>query len=340
VDDPVNCNDGDDCTINDRCDTILGCLRDPLCTSDGAVCNGLEHCEIVCLPRPFPRTGCTFVPFCLARPPDCDDGLACTIDFCREPDGCGHAAVVCEDSDPCTVGDACVEPSGLCTSTPLDCTDDDPCTEDQCIKGVGCAHTPVIPCCRSAADCPDLPCEMQRQCVAGSCSGGVPRACDDGDPATGDTCDPGVGCVHTPMGDVGGGTSCAGAGDCAADQDPCTAAACAAGACVQQSVVGLAGLACTCDRAVPAECVGQDVPRRVTKKGTKACKLIGRIAAAKPARVGKLVRKVMKQYERGQEIALDAGSGEEPQLTPACAQALGARFGDGLARARALGGQP
>ncbi len=151
-------------------------------------------------PRRGPQCGHSDVP-------TCNDQKACTIDFCREPNGCGHTAVNCDDGDLCTV-DACAEPAG-CSHTPRDCDDGDACTADDCLPGSGCRHVPINPCCESAADCPDVVCAVERQCVANGCTAGVPRACDDGDAATVDSCDAGQGgCVHVRLPDDGGPGSC------------------------------------------------------------------------------------------------------------------------------------
>lgn len=51
-----------------------------------------------------------------ASQPNCDDGNGCTVDSCDKGKGCVHATtvLVCEDGDPCTLGDTCQ--SGACVA--------------------------------------------------------------------------------------------------------------------------------------------------------------------------------------------------------------------------------
>lgn len=75
------CDDGDQCTINDRCD-------------QSGFCRGQAP------PRGFP----------------CDDGDLCTIsDICTPSGVCLGVRRLCDDGDPCTV-DYCDQSSGLCDS--------------------------------------------------------------------------------------------------------------------------------------------------------------------------------------------------------------------------------
>jgi len=107
---PVDCDDGDPCTV-DSCD---------------------------------PQTGA-----CLHSPVSCDDGDACTTDSCDPQTGaCVHTPLTCDDGNACTVNDRCVPTlSGgtTCQGDPKDCYDGDPCTEDTCVSATTgeCAHTPT-----------------------------------------------------------------------------------------------------------------------------------------------------------------------------------------------------
>jgi hypothetical protein len=100
---PLVCDDGNPCT-DDSCDPVHGCLTvnntnacddGSLCTTndvctegvctgtavpcdDGNACNGKETCD--------PGTG-TCLPGAV---PNCDDGIACTIDACDPVQGCTH----------------------------------------------------------------------------------------------------------------------------------------------------------------------------------------------------------------------------------------------------------
>ncbi len=102
----------------------------------------------------------------------CDDGDACTLDTCDPQDGaCAHehAALPCDDDDPCTGPDVCAD--GDCTAGPQDCDDASACTIDFCHPVKGCAHLPT-----------ENPC-----CV------GETSLCDDGNPCTTYDCD---NCIH------------------------------------------------------------------------------------------------------------------------------------------------
>jgi hypothetical protein len=71
------------------------------------------------------------------------------------------------------------------------CDDSNSCTADACASASGCLHTAVqMPCTDGNA------CTVGDTCSNGSCSGGAPLDCDDGNPCKADSCDPGVGCSH------------------------------------------------------------------------------------------------------------------------------------------------
>ena len=99
---PASSRAGESCTTSATCD-------------DGLFCNGAEFCAI---PMGFPVGVCFN-----GNPPDCNDGIACTIDLCDEElDQCISAA---PDMDGDGVRDAsCLDGGGM----PLgdDCDDDDP----------------------------------------------------------------------------------------------------------------------------------------------------------------------------------------------------------------------
>jgi hypothetical protein len=127
-------NDCDGVVDNDACpcDTAEDCLaqacRDASCDAgfcawtlspDGTPCSDLSACS-----GPDSCQG----GHCVGMQLDCDDGLACTNDFCdpmdQTGDPCRHFAKTCFDSDGCTT-DACEEPGG-CTFAPIPgCMDSD-----------------------------------------------------------------------------------------------------------------------------------------------------------------------------------------------------------------------
>ncbi|MBX3247521.1 MAG: hypothetical protein KF901_10095 [Myxococcales bacterium] len=153
------------------------------------------------------------------RAGSCDDGNPCTTgDMCVEG-GCVGTPVVC-DAPP----GACFEAAGVCVAGACEygeragsCDDGNPCTTgDVCVEG-GCVGTPVV------CDAPPGSCfEAAGVCVAGACEY-AERAgsCDDGDACTvEDMCVEG-GCVGTPL-------------RCDTPPAPCldVTGACEAGACV------------------------------------------------------------------------------------------------------------
>jgi hypothetical protein len=128
------------------------CEFDNDCLDDGLYCNGTWVCR---------NHACV-----QSAPPDCNDGVACTIDSCNEEfAGCTN-----------------IPNTALCESGFV------------CLAGIGCA---VAPACELDGDCPnDGPvCDGPPACVDGECVK-TPLACDDGDPCTADSCVEPDGCKH------------------------------------------------------------------------------------------------------------------------------------------------
>jgi hypothetical protein len=96
----------------------------------------------------------------------------------------------CNDDNACTTLDSCS--SGQCVGgLPTDCNDGNLCTDDSCDPIAGCTHT------NNTAPCSDGDaCTNGDACVDGTCHGGSPLDCDDGNPCTVDSCDPSGGCIH------------------------------------------------------------------------------------------------------------------------------------------------
>jgi hypothetical protein len=140
------CDDGDKCSGDEACDPIDGCLLGkPLKCDDGDVCNGLETCGA--------ETGC--VP---GEPLVCDDSNDCTDEICTPEKGCVYypnsnpgccqADADCADWNPCTV-DTCEPETKACQHDPATgpCEDGNPCTEnDTCLEG-GCQAGDSLPGC-------------------------------------------------------------------------------------------------------------------------------------------------------------------------------------------------
>lgn len=127
----ATCDDGNACTVNDRC-------RQGVCGGEARVCDDHNPCtDDLC----SPATGCQFVPTQI-----CDDNNPCTEDICLGKDQCEHrplpAGSVCRDVNPCA-GDRCDE-NGQCfggkRKIPVGgaCDDHNPCTEAVCQTNFAC----------------------------------------------------------------------------------------------------------------------------------------------------------------------------------------------------------
>ncbi len=188
---PPNCNDGVSCT-DDACDEATdSCTHAPdnsVC-DDNLHCNGVETCDAV--------SDCQS-----GTPPNCDDGVACTVDACDEVnDTCSHAAddSLCDDGLYCNGAESCSATAGCQAGTAPNCDDGIACTVDSCDEsGDACVNAPDQ------------------------------GACDDGNSCTDDACVPGTGCVFTPddSNSCSDGAYCNGlelcvAGVCLAGNDPC-----------------------------------------------------------------------------------------------------------------------
>ena len=142
--------------------------------------------------------GCTMDP-CLPNP--CMDPLqsvcvamgataTCECDPGAHPDGTGGCT-----TDPC-VPDTCLAMNMACRAvdgapecyTP-ECDDGNPCTDDAVVGGI-CRNTAVA----DGTACSTGICQVGESCSSGTCGGGAPRACDDGNPCTADFCSEPAGC--------------------------------------------------------------------------------------------------------------------------------------------------
>ena len=255
----VSCDDDNACT-NDSCAAASGCANTPggpgPC-DDGDKCTPGDSCTSgVCLP------GAALA---------CDDGNVCTTDVCSAAVGCVATPTTsaCDDGDPCSTADVCA--AGACTGgAALDCDDGDDCTTDAC--AAGCFHTPIEGCgaeCTTDLECAagdsacveascvqyvcvaapksgpcddGDPCTTADSCDAGTCTGGAPTVCDDGNACTNDACATGQGCVSVPntascsdgnvctAGDVCAGGACTPGSPVPCDDgNPCTVDLCAEG---------------------------------------------------------------------------------------------------------------
>ncbi|MGD2107960.1 MAG: hypothetical protein PVI86_01085 [Phycisphaerae bacterium] len=212
------CDDGDLCTENDTCDADV-CVGTPI------DCSGLDD--------------------------------QCNVGVCNPSDGSCETApanegATCDDGDPCTETDVCG--GGVCAGTFIlgcincvldgDCDDSNDCTDDTCPNGA-CLFTDISGPCEDGDAC-----TVNDTCVAGVCTPGTARNCNDFNVCTNDSCDSVTGCVNAPNtnpcndgnactnSDVCGGGTCAGTlipgcvlcnpGDPCDDGNACTDDACGA----------------------------------------------------------------------------------------------------------------
>ena len=219
----ANCTDGNLCT-DDSCDPAAGCLNVPntLPCFDGSFCTQGDSCGGgSCQPGPTEA--------------DCNDGNPCTTDSCDPVAGCVHTpnTLACDDGNACTAVDTCA--GGKCVGVgAVPCNDSNPCTTDTCEPDVGCVFSV------NDAPCTDgNVCTTGDHCHLGGCISSGVLPCDDGNACTDDQCKPLAGCEHLPnslkcddgnactVSDTCSGGACKGASplDCD-DANPCTKDAC------------------------------------------------------------------------------------------------------------------
>ncbi|MEC8024970.1 MAG: hypothetical protein VX223_13630 [Myxococcota bacterium] len=266
----ASCDDGDDCTVDDKCfngscapGEILDCSDDNDCTKDACVPGGLS-----CIHTPINGVCedgnlCTFGDTCAAGQCQsgafklCSDSNPCTSDTCVSSTGeCKFIPQtgVCSDGNPCTLDDLCM--GGNCVSGPDKiCDDTNPCTIGTCgLNGV-CTFTALSGqscndgdactvldacdagvCAGNPIDCDDKnPCTEGDSCDAGVCQQGAPVICDDNNPCTADECIPTLegGCTYSDLNDV----------PCVATGNACATGLCSDGDCIA---------------AVPVDCTDDD----------------------------------------------------------------------------------
>ena len=146
------------------------CLGKRICTEDGLsdcdadapiaeICNGVDDDCDGEIDEPALQDG-DYINLC-------EDGSDCTEDKCTGEEGCANEILEsgpCEDGDPCTVADHCVE--GTCIGDPVECDDDDPCTDDVCTETGGCEYPPNMAACDDGNAC-----TLADECKEGECVG-------------------------------------------------------------------------------------------------------------------------------------------------------------------------
>ena len=175
----ADCDDGDPCTRNDKCDDngvcggeLYSCQDDKECTD--ASCTGAGECEYNIKPG-----------FCLVSGVCHADGDLHPKNGCRE---CITSVSKTEwsndDTNSCDDGNACLEgeycDSGQCMAgkATVQCNDDNPCTQDACVPEGGCVFI------AKEAQCQD------KECGEDGCGG----VCG--------TCPVGIACLDTGMCDI------------------------------------------------------------------------------------------------------------------------------------------
>ena len=281
-----DCDDNNPCT-DDFCDKVTGkCVHSfhMLACDDNDPCTFNDRC---------------IMGECKGEPVDCNDQNPCTRDYCDTATGkCVFEPMAgfCDDGNPCTVGDRCVE--GVCIGTRASCDDKDPCTIDYCDPKLQiCVNQPILAClnCTKNEDCfdgndctidicDDGKCKFLRQnggacddgnvctgddrCVNGECVGGALKVCEER-PCNVVFCDPNKGCVYVP---VGGACD---DGNQITVGDRCVNGVCVPGALSDCSLIP-EGSACTdgdesttLDFCLAGKCLGiQETPFRIFKRPT------------------------------------------------------------------------
>jgi len=129
------CDDGNACTVNDKCNTKAVCEGTSMPCDDGNVCT-IDACGTLGQQCAFtdvaPGTpcdddiGCTINDVCLggqcAAMALCDDGNSCSFDSCVAGGVCVHVKTddgyPCNDGNPCTAADACAAQACAGSSAP------------------------------------------------------------------------------------------------------------------------------------------------------------------------------------------------------------------------------
>ncbi|MFT7579834.1 MAG: hypothetical protein ACI9MR_001501 [Myxococcota bacterium] len=220
------------CADTDLVTVATRCLQglDGSSCDDGDACT-LDWCD--------PSVGCVNTDIAS----ECDDGVACTVDSCDPDVGCVGTVddSACDDSVGCTI-DTCTAAGCANTLDATACDDAIDCTVDTCDALADCVFTPDVGLCDDADACTRDSCSATTGCVHDD----IAAECDDSDVCTDDSCDAGLGCVYIDnvascddgdactTGDICGDGNCApGAATDCDDTNVCTDDSCdAANGCV------------------------------------------------------------------------------------------------------------
>ena len=129
---PSDCNDSNTCTV-DLCDPAKGCIYQKVV--DTTPCNDGDACTV--------SDKCSNA-ICLAGTKlGCNDSEVCTTDSCAPKTGCVYTPFKdgdpCNDNNACTLVDACAK--GKCTGTGIKDLDEDGHIDSKCVGGDDCDDT-------------------------------------------------------------------------------------------------------------------------------------------------------------------------------------------------------
>jgi hypothetical protein len=187
------CDDGVGCTTDACNEATDSCSNAP----DHASCDNQLNCDGTEI--------CNVLFGCLSTNPlNCDDGIACTSDFCDlAADACAHVDddTVCQNGLFCDGIEACdpmngAPGTGCVTGVAVNCNDSIACTQDACNEATNsCDHLA-----NNAACSNNIHCDGAEVCdTTFGCQPGAPVVCNDNRSCTQDTCSEAVmGCVFAP----------------------------------------------------------------------------------------------------------------------------------------------
>jgi slime mold repeat-containing protein len=238
------CDDSDECTQTDTCQTGSCQGADPVICTASDQCHGVGTCN--------PGTGvCSDPP--LANGTPCNDGNLCTqTDTCQSGSCSGSNPVICTASDQCHEVGTCNPGTGICSDPPRPdgsgCNDGDLCTQTDTCQSGSCIGSNPITCtasdqCHAVGTCnpgtgvcsdPARPdgsgcddsdaCTQTDTCQSGVCTGSNPIICTPLDQChLAGTCNPGTGICSNP--NQPNGTGC-NDGDLCTQTDECQGGVC------------------------------------------------------------------------------------------------------------------
>ncbi|MBM4378823.1 MAG: putative metal-binding motif-containing protein [Deltaproteobacteria bacterium] len=284
------CDDGDACTLGDRCMADGGCEPASAVTCDAGPCqvSACEKATGVCKVTSSRANGlscedgdkCTFGDacqdgVCAGTPTVCEDGNTCTDNTCNPGTGnCDTSfnTAACSDNNPCTVGDICS--AGTCTASPKVCNDNNACTTDNCNATTGA--------CETSPAAATVKCTDNNPCTgpsgddfcngSGGCLAGTPKSCPVTDAQCQvSSCDTTAGNC-TAVQNLANGTACSDNDACTGNNgtDSCLNGACTPGAAKNCPVMDAQCQTATCNTATGA-CGVQDKVNGTLCTDSDAC---------------------------------------------------------------------